>query len=142
MDLLFKERIGCAYIDKSDPDSIKTMEARGRDIITGLPKTITITSIDAMKALEEPIKIIIDGIRSTLEKTPPEIAADIVGNGMVLSGGGGLIKGLDDLIEYATGLRVTIAENALEAVAEGTGKSLSNIDKLQKYAGKGTKKRV
>jgi len=137
-----KEKIGCAYIDKADPDSIKTMEARGRDIITGLPKTITITSVDAMKALEEPIKVIIDGIRSTLEKTPPEIAADIVGNGLVLSGGGGLIKGLDDLIEYSTGLRVTIAENALEAVAEGTGKSLTNIDRLQKYAGKGMKKRV
>ena len=137
-----KEKIGCAYIDKSDPASIISMEARGRDIITGLPKTITITSMDAMKALEEPIKIIIDGIKSTLEKTPPEIAADIVTNGLVLSGGGGLIKGLDDLIEYSTGLKVTIAENALEAVAEGTGKSLSNIDKLQKYAGRGTKKRI
>ena len=137
-----KERIGCAYIDKSDPDSIKSMEARGRDIITGLPKTITITSIDAMRALEEPIKVIIDGIRSTLEKTPPEIAADIVSNGLVLSGGGGLIKGLDDLIEFSTGLKVTIAGNALEAVAEGTGKSLTNIDRLQKYAGRGTKKRV
>ncbi len=137
-----KEKIGCAYIDKSDPDSIRQMEARGRDIITGLPKTITITSVDAMKALEEPIKIIIDGIKSTLEKTPPEIAADIVGNGLVLSGGGGLIKGLDDLIEFSTGLKVTIAENALEAVAEGTGKSLLNIDRIQKYAGRGTKKRI
>lgn len=137
-----KEKIGCAYIDKSDPESIQQMEARGRDIITGLPKTITITSVDAMKALEEPIKVIIDGIKSTLEKTPPEIAADIVSNGLVLSGGGGLIKGLDDLIEFSTGLKVTIAENALQAVAEGTGKSLMNMDKLQKYAGRGTKKRV
>jgi len=137
-----KEKIGCAYIDKSDPDSIQQMEASGRDIISGLPKTVTITSIDAMKALEEPIKIIIDGIKSTLEKTPPEISADIVTNGLVLSGGGGLIRGLDDLIEFSTGLKVTIAENALEAVAEGTGKSLSNIDKIQKYAGRGTKKRL
>lgn len=137
-----KEKIGCAYIDKSNPDSIQQMEARGRDIISGLPKTVTITSIDAMKALEEPIKIIIDGIKSTLEKTPPEISADIVTNGLVLSGGGGLIRGLDDLIEFSTGLKVTIAENALEAVAEGTGKSLLNIDKIQKYAGRGTKKRI
>jgi len=137
-----KMKIGCAYIDKSDPDSIQEMEARGRDIITGLPKTVTITSVDAMKALEEPIKIIIDGIKSTLEKTPPEIAADIVSNGLMLSGGSGLIRGLDDLIEFSTGLKVTIAENALEAVAEGTGKSLSNISKLQKYAGRGTKKRL
>ena len=131
-----KIRIGCAYLDKSDPDAIKSMEARGRDIITGLPKIITITSIDAMQALEEPIKIIIDGIRNTLEKAPPEIAADIVTNGLILSGGGGLIKGLDLLIEECTGLKVAIAENALEAVAEGTGKSLSNIEKIQKYAGK------
>ncbi len=137
-----KVKIGCAYIDKADPDSIKQMQARGRDIITGLPKTITITSLDAMKALEEPIKIIIDGIRNTLEKTPPEIAADIVSSGLVLSGGGGMISGLDKLIEMSTGLNVTIAENALEAVAEGTGKSLSNIEKIQKYAGRGTKKRV
>ncbi len=137
-----KEKIGCAYIDKSDSDSIQQMEARGRDIITGLPKTILITSADAMKALEEPIKVIIDGIKSTLEKAPPEIAADIVSNGLMLSGGGGLIKGLDDLIEFSTGLKVTIAENALQAVAEGTGKSLVNIDKIQKYAGRGTKKRV
>ena len=137
-----KVNIGCAYIDKSNPDAIREMQARGRDIITGLPKTITINSLDAMKALEEPIKIIIDGIRSTLEKTPPEIAADIVSNGLMLSGGGGLIRGLDTLIELSTGLKVTIAENALEAVAEGTGKSLSNIEKIQKYAGRGTKKRV
>ncbi|HML37569.1 MAG TPA: rod shape-determining protein [Bacillota bacterium] len=137
-----KEKIGCAYIDKSDPDSIQKMEARGRDIISGLPKTVAITSIDALNALEEPVKIIIDGIRNTLEKTPPEIAADIVSNGLMLSGGGGLLKGLDDLIEASTGLKVTIAENAKEAVAEGTGKSLANIDKLQKYAGRGTKKRI
>lgn len=137
-----KEKIGCAYIDKSDPDSIQRMEARGRDIITGLPKTIIITSVDAMKALEEPIKIIIDGIKSTLEKTPPEIAADIVSNGLVLSGGGGLIRGLDNLIEFSTGLKVIIAENALEAVAEGTGKSLMNIDRLQKYAGRGSRRKV
>lgn len=137
-----KEQIGCAYIDTAVPENIKQMEARGRDIVTGLPKIITITSIDAMKALEEPIKIIIDGIRATLEKTPPEIAADIVSNGLVLSGGGGLIRGLDKLIEMSTGLKVVVAENAMEAVAEGTGKSLASIEKIQKYAGRGTKKRV
>lgn len=137
-----KVKIGCAYLDKSDAESIQQMQARGRDIITGLPKTVSINSIDAMKALEEPIKLIIDGIKSTLEKTPPEIAADIVTNGLVLSGGGGLIRGLDILIENNTGLKVTIAENALEAVAEGTGKSLLNIEKIQKYAGRGKKKRV
>jgi cell shape determining protein, MreB/Mrl family len=135
-----KINIGCAYIDKTDPDAIKSMEARGRDIISGLPKTVTITSVDAMKALEEAIKIIIDGIKVTLEKTPPEISADIVSNGLVLSGGGGLIKGMDKLIEMSTGLKVVIAENALEAVAEGTGKSLMNIENLKKYAGRGRRR--
>lgn len=135
-----KIKIGCAYIDKNDPDAIQSMEARGRDIISGLPKTITITSMDAMNALEEPIKVIIDGIKNTLEKTPPEIAADIVSNGLVLSGGGGLIRGLDKLIQMSTGLDVVIAENALEAVAEGTGMSLSNMDNIHKYAGRGKKR--
>lgn len=137
-----KITVGCAYIDSNDPDANMQMEARGRDIITGLPNTVTITSIDISKALEEPIKIIIDGIKSTLEKAPPEIAADIVSSGLILSGGGGLLRGLDKLIERSTGLNVVIAENALEAVAEGTGKSLISIEKVQKYAGRGMKKRI
>jgi rod shape-determining protein MreB len=137
-----KKKIGCAYIDKDDQGSIQQMEVRGRDVITGLPKVFTITSLDILTALEDPIKVIIDGIKKTLEEAPPEIAADIVSNGLVLSGGGALIQGLDKLIEKSTGLNVSIAENALEAVAEGTGKSLASIDKIQKYARKGSKKKV
>ena len=135
-----KKKIGCAYIDKDDPESIKQMEVRGRNIISGLPKIISITSIDILNALEDPIKIIIDGIKKTLEEAPPEIAADIVSSGLVLSGGGALIQGLDKLIEISTGLNVSIAENALEAVAEGTGKSLESIERIQKYLWKGSKK--
>lgn len=137
-----KKGIGCAYIDKDDSESIRQMQVRGRDVISGLPKTITITSLDILDALEDSIKIIIDGIRKTLEEAPPEIAADIISNGLVLSGGGALIQGMDKLIEISTGLNVIISENALEAVAEGTGKSLASIERVQKYSWKGSKKKV
>lgn len=136
--------IGCAYFDEDpesgEPEPILSLDAKGRDIITGLPKTIKITSKEIYEALEEPIGVIIDGIRNTLEHTPPELAADIVSHGMVLTGGGGLIRGLDKLITKNTGLQVYIAENALEAVAEGTGKSLKNIDRLERYASKKLKR--
>lgn len=135
-----KETIGCAYVDRENTESILEMKARGRDVITGLPKTVKITSIDSMKALEESIGVIIDGIKNTLEKAPPEIAADIVSCGLVLSGGGALIKGFDKLIELTTGLKVTVAANALEAVAEGTGMSLSQIQNIHKYTGRGIRR--
>ncbi|MDR0570735.1 MAG: rod shape-determining protein [Clostridiales Family XIII bacterium] len=128
--------IGCAYFDVGDEGSLLYMDAKGRDIISGLPKTIRVSSREIFEALEEPIGVIIDGIRNTLEHTPPELAADIVSYGMVLTGGGGLIRGLDRLITKQTGLQVFIAENALEAVAEGTGKSLKSIGKLERYASK------
>ncbi|MDR3295523.1 MAG: rod shape-determining protein, partial [Clostridiales Family XIII bacterium] len=132
--------IGCAYLDDGDEETILYLDARGRDIITGLPKTIKVSSKEIHEALEEPIGVIIDGIKNTLEHTPPELAADIVSHGMMLSGGGGLIRGLDKLITRHTGLQVYIADNALEAVAEGTGKSLKNIDKLERYASKKLRK--
>jgi rod shape-determining protein MreB len=133
-----KIAIGCAYLDESDEseETVMYLDAKGRNISTGLPQIIKVSSKEIHAALEVPISIIIDGIKTTLEHTPPEIAADIVSNGMVLSGGGGLIRGLDKLITKHTGLRVFIAENALEAVAEGTGKSLKNIDSLARYASK------
>jgi rod shape-determining protein MreB len=130
-----KINIGCAIVDVDDEgfEVIKTMDARGRDIVTGLPKTVSVRSRDMQDALEEPIEIVIEGIKATLENSPPELAADIVTNGLVLSGGGGLISNLDKLIEMRTGLHVRVAENAFEAVAIGTGKSLVNIDKLKRY---------
>jgi rod shape-determining protein MreB len=130
-----KIEVGCAYLDKEEQRTSGTeFYASGRDIISGLPRTYLITSREIFDALEEPISIIIDGIRTTLENAPPAIAADIVNNGIVLTGGGALIRGLDTLISEQTGLKVTVAANALEAVAEGTGTSLSNIDKLERYA--------
>ena len=125
----------------TDTDNLK-YGARGRDIITGLPKIVEIDREDAKKALDEPVMVIVDGIKNTLENTPPEIAADIVTNGLMLSGGGALIKNFDKLITENTGLNVTIAENAIEAVAEGTGKSLKNIEKLKVYASGSSARRL
>jgi len=118
----------------ADPDAVTEMQARGRDIITGLPKTVTVRAMDIMEALKEPIGLIMDAIKSTLEQTPPELAADIVNSGLVLAGGGALLKGLDRLIESQTGMKVIIADNALEAVAEGTGRSLESVEKIKRYA--------
>jgi len=129
-----KIEIGCSFPSSISPDDRLFMEAKGRDVITGLPKSVPIDSSDMMKALEEPVSIIIEGIRNTLENAPPELSADISSNGMILAGGGALIKGFDKLIQHQTGLNVTVAENALEAVAEGTGKSLQNISKIRRYA--------
>lgn len=129
-----KKTVGCVYPMEETMDMPTSMEARGRDIISGLPKTVHVKSSDIMNALEEPITVILDGVKSTLEQAPPELAADIVNNGLVLAGGGALLRGLDKLIEYHTGMKVIVAANALEAVAEGTGKSLSNIQKVKRYA--------
>lgn len=126
-----KMGIGCA----SPPENGErpTMEAKGRDVMTGLPKSVTVSTSDMMKALEEVVGVIEEGIRNTLENSPPELAADIVRNGITIAGGGGLLKGLDNLIEQHTGIKVHVAENALEAVAEGTGISLENVQKLKGY---------
>lgn len=131
-----KINIGCALLDldENGAEDIKIMVASGRDILTGLPTSVQLNSKEMLIALEESVDVIIEGLRATLEKTPPEIAADIVASGLVLTGGGGLLKNLDKMIENKTGMRVTVAENAFEAVAYGAGKSLSNIEKLKRYS--------
>ena len=130
-----KVNVGCAIVDVDEQgfEVVKTMDARGRDTVTGLPKTVTVRNRDMQDALEEPIEVVIEGIKATLENAPPELAADIVMNGLILSGGGGLISNLDKLIEMRTGMHVRVAENAFEAVALGTGKSLGDIEKLKRY---------
>jgi len=137
-----KINIGCACMDTDENGNeiIESMNARGRDIISGLPKTLEVTNKDMMIALQESMDIIIDGIKATIEKAPPEIAADIAEHGMVLSGGGGNIKNLDKLIKKRTDVDVTIAENAFEAVAVGTGMSLEDIEKLKIYAANGKRR--
>ena len=124
----------CLDTDENGDEIIKTVKTSGRDIISGLPKIIDVTNRDIMLALQESVDIVIDGIKATIEKAPPEIAADIAESGIVLSGGGGLIYNLNKLIEKRTGMKATIAENAFEAVAMGTGMSLNDIEKLKVYA--------
>lgn len=128
-----KIAIGCAYLDETDLEQNLTAEVSGRDLITGLPKTISVTSKDIHKALEEPVMQIIDGIKATLENAPPALAADIIKGGMMLAGGGAFLRGLDTLIEKETGIKTIIAENAVEAVAEGTGLSLQNMETMQAH---------
>ena len=131
-----KINIGCACMDTDENGNeiIETMNARGRDIISGLPKTLEVTNKDMMIALQESMDIIVDGVKATIEKAPPEIAADIATNGMILSGGGGKIRNLYLMIEKRTGMKAKVADNAFEAVAMGTGMSLDDIEKLKIYA--------
>ena len=125
-----KLSIGCAYPFEEE----KTYEVKGRDLVAGLPKTLTITSQEVREALLEPISTIVDSVRVTLERCPPELSADLVDRGLVLAGGGALLRGLDRLLTEETGLPVHVAEDPLSAVAEGTGRALSEIKFLRQVA--------
>lgn len=114
-----------------DTGENKVMDIKGRDLITGLPKTIEINEVQIRDAIKEPVYAIIDAIKTTLEKTPPELSADIMERGIMLAGGGALLHNLDKLINYETHIPVNIAENPLDCVAIGAGKALANIDKLE-----------
>ncbi|MCL1863338.1 MAG: rod shape-determining protein [Defluviitaleaceae bacterium] len=122
-----KISIGCAY----NPDPDNTMQVRGRDLVSGLPRTIIMTEDDARAAMAEPIGKIIDAIKLTLERTPPELASDIMASGIALAGGGALIRGLDALITRETGIETIIAEEPLNCVAMGTGLVLEHFRQLQ-----------
>ena len=123
-----KIRIGSAYKEGEEME----MEIRGRDLISGLPKTMQISSSEVRDALRDPVNSIVDGIKSTLEKTPPELASDIMENGIMLTGGGALLKGLDKLVKEETGMPVKIAENPLDCVDIGTGKSVEDQEIFEK----------
>lgn len=119
--------IGSAY-----PSSVQeTMQVRGRDLVTGLPKTVEVKSDEIELAMKEPIKEIVEGIKMTLERTPPELSADIMEKGIMLAGGGAQIKGLDMLISQETGMPVYIAENSLDCVVNGAKKVLDDLERLQ-----------
>lgn len=111
-----------------------TMDIRGRNLISGLPKTITVSSTEIMDALEEPISSIVEAVHSVLEKTPPELAADISDRGIVMTGGGSLIYGLDKLLQEKTGINVIIADDAVSCVALGTGQALDNLESIEQSA--------
>jgi len=108
------------------------MDIRGRNLVSGLPKTITVTSSEIMEALEEPVSSVVEAVHSVLERTPPELAADISDRGIVMTGGGCLVYGMDKLLEQKTGIKVIIADDAVSCVAIGTGKTLDNLDYLKK----------
>ena len=110
----------------------KTLEIKGRDLIAAIPKTTVVTEEEIRAALSEPVNAIVETVRNTLEKTPPELAADIVDRGIVLAGGGSLLRGLDKLLKEETGLPVTLAEDPLSAIVMGTGKVLDELDLLKK----------
>lgn len=123
-----KVTVGAAYPKPKD----ESMEIRGRDLITGLPKNMAITSAEILDALKEPVNSIVDSIKYTLEKTPPELASDIMDRGIMLTGGGALLSGLDKLIKQETGMPVSIAEKPLDCVVMGAGKVLDEIETLRK----------
>ena len=123
-----KIKIGSAYPTGEET----TYEVRGRDVVAGLPKTLTITSEEIRDALKDPVALIVDAVRTTLDRCEPELAADLVDRGLVLSGGSSQLKGLDKLLAAQTGLPVTVADDPLSAVAEGTGVVLNEIDFLAK----------
>jgi rod shape-determining protein MreB len=110
----------------------KTIEVRGRDLVTGLPKTLTLTSSEIRDALAEPVATVVDAVRMTLEKTPPELAADIMDRGIVMAGGGSLLRGLDKYLAQETDMSVYVVDDPISCVAYGTGKILEEIDILKK----------
>ena len=125
-----KIRVGSAYPLEQE----LTMDVKGRDLSAGLPKTITIRSEEIREALKEPLSSILESIRITLERCPPELSADLVDRGMVLAGGGALLRGIDRLIAEDTGLPVHIADDPMSAVAEGTGRVLQELSFLKRVA--------
>jgi rod shape-determining protein MreB len=116
-----KIRIGSAYPLEEE----LTMDVRGRDLIAGLPKTISITSVEVREALADTVQVIVDAAKSTLEHTPPELAADLIDRGIVMAGGGSLLRGIDRRIAEETGLPVHVAEDPHTAVVRGTGETLN-----------------
>lgn len=125
-----KINIGSAY----PVGDRKTVDVKGRDLVDGIPKTITIGDDEIREALKEPVTSIVETVRIALERTPPELAADIVDKGIILTGGGALLRGLDILLQHETNLPITVADDPLSCVALGTGKVLNNIDLLKKVA--------
>src|ERR687892_508137 len=107
-------------------------EIRGRDLVSGLPKTIVVSAEEVRRAIEEPVNAIVDAVKNTLDKTPPELAADIMDKGIVLAGGGALLKGLDERLKHETGMPIHIADNPLSSVAIGSGKCLEGFEVLQR----------
>ena len=124
-----KIQVGSAIV--TSPEEIRSTEVRGRDLINGLPKTITVTTEDVSVALKEPIQKIADAVRRVLEQAPPELVADVIARGIIMTGGGALLHNFDELLRQTTGIPAAVAENAVDCVALGTGAALDMIPLLQ-----------
>ncbi|MFT4010556.1 MAG: rod shape-determining protein [Nocardioidaceae bacterium] len=122
-----KSSLGSAFPMPHEPDA----EVRGRDMISGLPRTVVVTSGEVRQALEEPVHTIVDAVRTTLDQTPPELAGDIMDRGLILTGGGALLRGLDARIKDETGIPVHVADDPLHSVASGAGKCVEEFEALQ-----------
>src|SRR5437879_5986883 len=125
-------KLWSAYQMGSEP---QTMEVKGRDLIDGIPKTIVITNEEVREALREPVTTIIETVRTCLERTPPELAADLVDSGIVITGGGSLLRGLDRLLIQETQLPVKVAPDPMACVVLGLGRMLDEVDLLRRMAG-------
>ena len=128
------ERVKCTIGTAYPTEEVMTMEVKGRDLVAGLPKTLEINSDEIRDAMQEPINAIVEAVRIALERTPPELSADIVDKGIVLAGGGALLKNLDVLLREETGLPVMIADDPLSAVVLGSGKALDELHLLREVA--------
>jgi rod shape-determining protein MreB and related proteins len=123
-----KTEIGNAY---PDPNELETMEIKGRDLVSGIPKILTINTEEIRAAIAEQVDAIVETIKIALEQTPPELSADIVDKGIVLTGGGGMLRNLDKLLREETGLPITVTDDPLSTVALGSGKTLDSLDILK-----------
>ncbi len=124
-----KLTIGSAFASKDDED--EHTEIRGRDLVSGLPKTVVVSAAEVRKAIEEPVNAIVDAVKTTLDKCPPELSGDIMDRGIVLAGGGALLRGLDERLRHETGMPIHIAESPLDCVALGAGKCVEEFEALQ-----------
>lgn len=124
-----KMKVGAALVTR--PEDVREVEVRGRDLINGLPKTVRITTEDTVEALHEPLTRIADGVRKVLELAPPELVSDVMDRGIIMTGGGALLKNFDEMLRQTTGIPVSVAENAMDCVALGTGQALDMIPVLQ-----------
>ncbi|HEY8202152.1 MAG TPA: rod shape-determining protein, partial [Actinomycetota bacterium] len=125
---MLKIAIGSAFPQTEEADA----EVRGRDLVTGLPKTIVVSSEEIRRALEEPLNAIVDAVKSTLDRTPPELAADVMLRGIVLAGGGALLPGMADRLRHETGMPIVVADDPLSCVARGSGRCLEEFDALRR----------
>ncbi len=122
-----KMSIGSAFPTLDEPNA----EIRGRDLVSGLPKTIVVSAEEVRKALEEPVNVIVDAVKATLDKCPPELAGDVMDSGMVLTGGGALLRGMDERLRHETGMPIHVADNPLHSVALGSGRCVEEFAALQ-----------